>query len=76
MSRPVHIWKRDIFPVIQNLLKRFFQDEVGRSAAALAYYLLFSFFPFLIFISTLISFLDLPPLSTSTFQSLITSDII
>ena len=76
MSRPVHIWKRDIFPVIQNLLKRFFQDEVGRSAAALAYCLLFSFFPFLIFISTLISFLDLPPLSTSTFQSLIPSDII
>lgn len=76
MSRPLHIWKRDIFPVIQNLFKRFFQDEVGRSAAALAYYLLFSFFPFLIFVSALISFLDLPPLSTSTFQSLIPSDII
>ena len=37
--------------VIRLLIKRYFQDQVGRSAAELAYYLLFSLFPLLIFIN-------------------------
>lgn len=36
---------------------------MGKSAAALAYYLLFSFFPLLIFLSALVGFLDLGPIS-------------
>lgn len=76
MSRLRRYWKQEFLPVFQNLVKRYFQDEVGRSAAALAYYLLFSFFPLLIFLSSLISFLDLPPLSTDSFQTFIPADII
>ena len=46
-----------------ELLARGYLDhDVGKSAAALAYYLLFSFFPLLIFLSTLVGFLELPPL--------------
>lgn len=76
MSSPRFFWKQEVLPVAQNFIKRYFQDEVGRSAAALAYYLLFSFFPLLIFLSSLISFLDLPPLSAESFQALIPADII
>ena len=32
-------------------VKRYFQDDVGRESAALAYYLLFSMFPLMIFFS-------------------------
>lgn len=74
--KPPAAWQRPFFQVIRSLIKRFFQDSVGRSAAALAYYLIFSFFPFLIFISVLLSFLDLPPLKGDTFQALIPIDVI
>ena len=35
------------------------QNRIGRQAAALAYYLLFAIFPFLIFISSLLGMLEL-----------------
>lgn len=41
------------------LVKNFFNHDVGKSAAALAYYLLFALFPLLIFISNLLGLLDL-----------------
>jgi len=47
--------------VIRQLIKRYFRDHVGQSAAELAYYLLFSLFPLLIFIYAAISMLHLPP---------------
>ncbi len=62
--------------VISMLIRRYFQDRVGKSAAALAYYLIFSFFPCLIFISTLLSFMDLPPLTSHNFQAIIPSDVL
>lgn len=61
---------------LRALIKRYFNDGVGRSAAALAYYLMFSLFPFLIFLSVLLSFLNLPPLTTETFYNLIPMDIL
>ncbi len=42
-----------------NLVRRYFAHEVGRQSAALAYYLLFSIFPFLIFLSSLLGLLSL-----------------
>lgn len=42
-----------------GLLRRYFVHDVGRQAAALAYYLLFAIFPFLIFISSLLGLLQL-----------------
>ena len=38
---------------------RYFQDHVGRSAAELAYYMLFSVFPLLIFLNSVVSLLDI-----------------
>ena len=61
-----------------ELLARGYLDhDVGKSAAALAYYLLFSFFPLLIFLSTLVGFLELPPLRLDTaLQNLIPREVI
>ena len=51
--------------------------DVGRSAAALAYYLIFSFFPLLIFLSTLVGFLDLEPLRLGpALQGLIPAQVV
>ncbi len=44
---------------LTSCLRRYFIHDVGRQAAALAYYLLFAIFPFLIFISSLLGLLQL-----------------
>lgn len=41
------------------LIQRYFRHNVGVQSAALAFYLLFMIFPFLIFISALLGLLDL-----------------
>lgn len=53
-------WKTGL-QVIRQLVKRYFRDHVGQSAAELAYYLLFSLFPLLIFLHAAISMLHLSP---------------
>lgn len=60
----------------ERLVRGYLQHDVGKSAAALAYYLLFSFFPFLIFLSTLVGFLELEPLSLGSLQNLIPREVI
>ena len=45
--------------VLRQLGVRYFEHSVARSAAALAYYLLFSLFPLLIFLNSAIAMLDL-----------------
>lgn len=50
-----------VLQVIRRLGKRYFRDQVGRSAAELSYYLLFSIFPLLIFLNVAISMLELSP---------------
>ena len=42
-----------------ELVERYFSHDVGRQAAALAYYLLFTLFPFLIFINSFLGLLRL-----------------
>ena len=44
---------------LTQILRRYFVHDVGRQGAALAYYLLFMIFPFLIFLSSLLGLLDL-----------------
>lgn len=68
--------KRKESNLIRQLFFRYFTDGVGRSAAALAYYLIFSFFPLLIFISVLIGSLQLPPLSADSLKNIIPEDIV
>lgn len=59
------------------LARGYLDHEVGKSAAALAYYLLFSFFPLLIFLSSLVGYLDLDSLlADPAVQGLIPREII
>ena len=44
---------------LSNVVRRYFQHDVGRQAAALAYYLLFTLFPLMIFVSSLLGLLQL-----------------
>ncbi len=48
---------------LTELIDRYSKDNIGKSAAALTYYLIFTVFPFLIFISTLLGFLNIPLVS-------------
>ena len=41
------------------MIKRYFEHDVGKNAAALAYYLMFAVFPLLIFVSNLLGILKL-----------------
>ena len=43
----------------QQLLRRYYLHDVGRDSAALTYYLLFTLFPLMVFVSTLLGILDL-----------------
>lgn len=54
-GRPQSILRQTVCLMVRN----FFAHKVGRSAASLAYYLLFAMFPLLIFISNLLGLLDL-----------------
>ncbi len=65
-----------VFRFGERLVRGYLDHDVGKSAAALAYYLLFSFFPFLIFLSTLVGFLELEPLSLEALHTLIPREII
>ena len=66
-------WMRTIL----GLFDRYFQDGLGTSAAAITYYAVFTFFPFLIFISMLLGFLRVPMISlTGQIAALVPEDII
>lgn len=45
--------------LVRAVIRRYFIHDVGRQGAALAYYLLFMLFPFLIFVSSLLGLLHL-----------------
>lgn len=47
--------------VMRNMFGRYFTDNVGQSAAELAYYLMFSLFPLMIFLNAALSTLNLSP---------------
>ncbi len=47
--------------VTRELIRRYFRDQVGRDAAELAYYELFSLFPLIIFLNMVLSTLHLSP---------------
>ncbi len=51
--------KSRLFRVAHEMVRRFFDDGVSQSAAELAYYLLFSLFPLLIFLNSLIGMLQI-----------------
>ncbi len=61
-NRLLRINPNDSAPIFvgKALIKRFFTDDVGGSAAQMAYYILFSFFPFLIFLNALLGMSHVP----------------
>ena len=62
---------------IYLLVRRYYQHGVARASAALAYYLLFTLFPFLIFLSSLIGLLDLDVAAiTAGLQNLIPREVV
>lgn len=61
----------------RELAGRYFKHDVDRAGAALAYYFIFSFFPFLIFLSMLLGFLQLPLVgSASQLYRLVPQEVI
>ncbi|QNL43609.1 YihY/virulence factor BrkB family protein [Oscillibacter hominis] len=62
---------------IYLMVRRYYQHGVARDSAALAYYLLFMLFPFLIFISSLIGLLHLDVAAITTgLQNLIPKEVV
>ena len=53
---------RQVREVVGQMVERYFQDQVARSSAELAYYMLFTLFPLLIFANVIISSFDLSAL--------------
>lgn len=53
--------RRRITRVLYLLIARYFRDGVGKTAAMLAYNLLFSFFPLLLVLSMMLGWLDISP---------------
>jgi len=51
--------RKIVKPVLRLLVTNFFEHDVGKNAAALAYYLLFALFPLLIFLSNVLGLLKL-----------------
>lgn len=65
------------FPkIIRQLILRYFRDGIGRSAAALSYYLIFTCFPFLLMISSLPGVFHLQPISVKIFAGLLPAEVI
>lgn len=61
----------------QQLLRRYYLHDVGRDSAALTYYLLFTLFPLMVFVSTLLGILDLDVAGiTQLLSQLIPSDVV
>ena len=62
---------------IRNTIKNAVEHDIGKSAAALTYYLLFAMFPLLIFISNLLGCLDLNiDAITQTLLSIMPDDVV
>lgn len=55
--------------IIKKLYKNFVDDEIGALSAQIAYYLILSFFPFLIFTITLISYTNIVKVDSLTLLS-------
>lgn len=55
-----HLRKLNVSKVLVRTVNEFLDDEMSTYASALAYQMLFSLFPFLLFLIALIGFLHLP----------------
>ncbi len=58
MNKIINIFKF-LYKLSSDMISRYFEHNVATSAAALTYYLIFSFFPFIIFLSSILGTLSL-----------------
>ena len=69
--------KSPFLQTLCQLVTNFFEHNVGKSAAALTYHLLFAMFPLLIFISNLLGLLDLNVNAiTKALQQILPNDVV
>ena len=71
MTKKSEKWKSIAFLTAQG----YRENEIGKRAASLTYYLIFAIFPFLIFVSSLLGFLHLPMLSLEGREGLLPADV-
>lgn len=78
MENKAEYKKKSVFSqTIRQLVTNFFDHNVGKSAAALAYHLLFALFPLLIFISNLLGLLELDVNAIiQTLQRILPKDVV
>lgn len=67
---------KKVWRLVLRLVGRWFEHDVGRVSAALTYYLIFSIWPFLIFVSTLLGGLDIAPLDFAELGGVIPAEVI
>lgn len=60
--------------ILAELIECYFHDEIGKAAAALTYYLVFMFFPLMIFVTMLMGFLNIPTIPLTGEASTILPD--
>lgn len=65
-----------LYRLVRDMVSRYYRHTVGNSAAALTYYMIFAFFPFLIFLSSLLGIMDIPMIPTAELSRFIPQDII
>lgn len=65
-----------LYRLAHDMTLRYFDHNVGNSAAALTYYMIFAFFPFLIFLSSLLGRLDVSAIPVTELSRFIPQDIL
>ncbi|MEG0541406.1 MAG: YihY/virulence factor BrkB family protein [Angelakisella sp.] len=68
--------KNKLYRLIRTMTLRYFRHNVGNSAAALTYYMIFAFFPFLIFLSSLLGMMDIQAIPMAELSRFIPQDIL
>lgn len=68
--------KNKVYRIVHTMTLRYFDHNVGNSAAALTYYMIFAFFPFLIFLSSLLGRVDIAAISVGELSRFIPQDIL
>ena len=63
-------------PVFIRLVRRFLEHDLGRGAASLSYYMLFSLFPALILVTMLLDVFDLHPFMTDLLRGFIPQEVL
>lgn len=65
---------RTVF-VLREMVRRYFSDGISKASAELAYFLLFSFFPLLMFLNSVLAMIPISAVALDTFTQFLPIDI-